>query len=63
MRGNAENHLDDDVADVQDRPERECAPKISWRMRVSQSAVIMVVPLPMPLVIVVAHPAILLRFL
>jgi predicted nucleic acid-binding Zn ribbon protein len=62
MRRNTENNLDDDVADVQSRADRECASKTRRRMRVAHPTM-MVVLLLMSLVIVVTHRAILLRLL
>jgi hypothetical protein len=35
MRRNPENDLDDNVADVQGRPDCECASETGWRMGVS----------------------------
>jgi hypothetical protein len=63
MRSYAEDNLDDDVADVQSRPDCECAPKSGWRVCLSRSGVIMVIPLLMSSMIVVTHRAILLRLL
>jgi hypothetical protein len=59
MRGNAENNLNDDVANVQRHPDRECASKTSWRMTVSQTAMLMAVILIRFSMIVVTHCAIL----
>jgi hypothetical protein len=59
MRGNAEKNLNDDVTNVQRRPDRECASKTSCRMTVCQTAMTMVVILIMFSMIVVTHCAIL----
>jgi hypothetical protein len=60
MRGDAENNLDNDLANVQSCPDRECASEIDCSMAVSQSAMVMVMILIMSSMIVVTHCAILL---